>query len=207
MKFGPVEPGAVGEDPDGGAGPDEDGLPPPVVVLRAELDVGGHDGDFDDGDHADEGDDAEEAEDVVVPALVLPDAAEDEEQFDEDDGEGDQACEQDAVDASRVPRLLGHLAGDAVRLGRVFVRVAAVVAVPAAAVDKGELDEQPEGDETDQCAEGEGGAGCLRPDKEVEDEDGRKEKAGEEEGGHEGVAAPVLSVERFVDSSREVARE
>ena len=93
VQFRPVEPDAVHEDPDGRAGPDEDGLPPPVVVFRAQLDVRRHDGDLDDGDDADEGDDAEETEDVVVSALVLPDAAEDEEQFDEDDGERDEARE------------------------------------------------------------------------------------------------------------------
>ena len=33
MKFGEIEPDAVEEDPEGGATTDEDGLPPPVVVL------------------------------------------------------------------------------------------------------------------------------------------------------------------------------
>ena len=207
VEFGPVEPGAVDEDPNRGAGPDEDGPPPPAVVLGAELDVRGHDGDLDDGDDADEGDDAQEAEDVVVPALVLPDAAEDEEQLDEEDRERDEAREQDAVDAPGVPRLRRHGAGDAVDLGRVFVGWAAVVAEPAAAVDERELDQEPEGEQSDQGAERERGAGCLGPDEEVEDEDGGEEEAGEEEGGHERVAAPILAVERLVDPAGEVARE
>ena len=207
VQLRPVEPDAVEEDPGRGAGADEDGLPPPVVVFRAELYVRRHNRHLDDGDDADEGDDAEEAEDVVVPALVLPDAAEDEEELDEDDGEGDQAREQDARDAPGVPRLLGHLAGDAVRLGGVFVRAAPVVAEPAAAVDERELDEEPEGDEADEGAKGECGARGLRPDEEVEDEDCGEEEAGEEEGGHEGVPAPVLRVKGLVDPSGEIARE
>lgn len=207
VQFGPVEPDAVHEDPGRGAGPDEDGLPPPMVVLRAQLYIRRHDRDLDDGNDADEGDDGEETEDVVVPAFILPDAAEDEEQLDEDDGEGDQAREQDAVDASGVPWLLWYLASDAVCLGWVFVRVAAVVTVPATAVDEGKLDEKPEGDETDQCAEWECGAGSLRPDKEVEDEDCREEKAGKEEGCHKGVSAPVLSIKRLIDPSGEIAGE
>lgn len=207
MEFGPVEPDAVHEDPDGGAGADEDGLPPPVVVLRAQLDVGRDDGDLDDGDDADERDDAEEAEDVVVSALVLPDAAEDEEEFDEDDGERYQARQQDGVDASGVPWLLGYWAGDTVGLGGVFVGVAAVVTEPATAIDKGELDKKPKGDETDQRAERECGAGSLGPDKKVEDEDCGEEKAGEEEGRHESVPPPVLAIECLVDSSGEIAGE
>lgn len=50
-----------------------------MVVLRAQLYVRRYDGDLDDRDYANERDDAEETEDVVVPALILPDAAEDEE--------------------------------------------------------------------------------------------------------------------------------
>jgi len=33
VQFGEVEPDAVEEDPEGGAAADEDGLPPPIVVL------------------------------------------------------------------------------------------------------------------------------------------------------------------------------
>ena len=151
-----------------------------MVILSAELHIRRHDGDFDDGDDAEKADDAEEAKDVVVSAFVLPDALEDEEEFDEEDGEGDEAGDEDAVDVFRVPCLLRDLAGDAVGFGGVLVGIAVVEAVPAAAVDEGKLDEEPERYEADKGAEGEGGAGCLGPDEEVEDEYCGEKEAWEE---------------------------
>ena len=79
-----------------------------------------------------------------------------------------------------------------------------MVPEPATAVDQGELDQEPEGDKTDQGAERECGAGSLGPDEEIENEDCGEQKAGEKEGCHESVPAPVLSVERFVDASGEI---
>lgn len=37
MQLGEVEPDAVAEDPEGAAAADEDGLPPPIVVLSPET--------------------------------------------------------------------------------------------------------------------------------------------------------------------------
>ena len=177
-----------------------------MIILRAQLHVRRDNRDLHDGDDAEESDDAQEAEDVVISAFVLPDALEDEEEFDEDDGEGDEARDEDAVQVFGVPGLRGDLAGDAVGLCGVLVGRAVVEAVPAAAVDEGELDEEPEGYEADEGAEGEGGAGLLGPDEEVEDEHGEEEEAGEEEGGEDGVAPPVVfPTEGLVDPAGEVA--
>ena len=77
-----------------------------MVILRAKLDVRRDDGDLDDSEDVDRRDDAEEAEDVVEARFVLPDAAEEEEELDEYDGEGDEARKKDGVDAAAgVPRL------------------------------------------------------------------------------------------------------
>ena len=86
-----VEPDAVDEDPEGAATTDEDRLPPPMVVLCAELDVCRHNRDFDDGHNIDNADDGQESKDIVVSALVLPQASEYEEQLNEYDCEGHQS--------------------------------------------------------------------------------------------------------------------
>lgn len=91
LEFGVIKHDAIQEDPEGAPAADEDGLPPPVVVFLAQHDVGCDDGDLHDRQDAHQTDDAQEAENVIISALVLPEAAEDEEEFDEDDGEGDKA--------------------------------------------------------------------------------------------------------------------
>ena len=85
IEFGKVEPDAVDEDPEGATTTNEDRLPPPIVVLRAELDVCCYNRDFDDGHDVDDADDGQESKDIVVSALVLPQASEDEQQLNEDD--------------------------------------------------------------------------------------------------------------------------
>lgn len=162
-----VVPDAVGEDPEGAGAADEEALPPPVVVLHtcvsrfgrwecetvsrknsheqskaylgAELDVRRDDGDLADRDYQDGTDDAQEAEDVVVAALVLPQALEHKHELDEQDGKGDEAGEESAGRATSVPRLRWDLSGTRVGLGRVAPRFCSDVAVPAARVDEGDL--------------------------------------------------------------------
>lgn len=51
MQFREIEPDAVKKYPEGTAAADEDGLPPPIVVLGAKLDVCRDDSDFDHRDH------------------------------------------------------------------------------------------------------------------------------------------------------------
>lgn len=51
------------------------------------------------------------------------------------------------------------------------------VAVPGANVDEGELDEEPEAEESDEGAEWDGRGACLAPNEEIEDEENREKKA------------------------------
>lgn len=77
-------PHAVDEDPERAGPSHEKALPPPVIVLVAQLHVGRDDRHLADRDSQDGADDAEEAKDVVVAALVLPDTLEHEQQLDEE---------------------------------------------------------------------------------------------------------------------------
>lgn len=63
-----------------------------MVILGAQLDVQRYYDCFADGDGEKKRDYAQEAEDVVVRGFVEVDGFEDEEEFDEEDGEGDEAC-------------------------------------------------------------------------------------------------------------------
>lgn len=58
--------------------------------LLAQHDVGSHNSDLDNSQDPHETDNTQEAENIVVAALVLPEAAEHEEKFDEHNGEGDK---------------------------------------------------------------------------------------------------------------------
>ena len=93
IELGEVEPDAVDEDPEGATTANKDRLPPPVVVLRAKLDVCRYNRDFDHGHDVDNADDGQESKDIVVSALVLPQAAEDEEQLNEYDCERHQSSQ------------------------------------------------------------------------------------------------------------------
>ena len=127
-------------------------------------------------------DDAQKAKDVVIATLVLPQASEHEEQLDEYDGKRNKASEQGNMGAFRVPDLIRNLPRNSIGLGRMLPRLATVITHPASNVHEGNLDEEPEGHETDECAKGHGGAGGLGPDKEIQDEHDREEEAGEQEG-------------------------
>ena len=65
------------------------------------------------------------------------------------------------------------------------------VAVVAAHVDERELNEQPEGTEAEEGAQGYCCARCLRPDEEIEEKDCREEKTRKERRGDHGVVLPI----------------
>lgn len=102
---------AVHEHPEGAGSTDCKGVPPPVVIFRAELNVDCHDGDFSDGEHEDYGDNGKEPEDVVVAGFILPHGLKDEEELDEDYCEWDETCEEDRLRGADIPGLDGNLAG------------------------------------------------------------------------------------------------
>lgn len=118
-----------------------------------ELQIGGDDGHFADGDDEDGADDAQEAKDVVIAALVLPQVFEYKYQFDEEDRERHQAGQKHNLQVPIVPWPHRDLACDRVGLGRVLPRLGLDEAVPAADVDQGSLDQKPQRHEPDQGAE------------------------------------------------------
>lgn len=69
-------PHTVDEDPERAGPSHKKALPPPVVILVAQLYVCRDDGDLADRDGQDGADHTEETKDVIVAALVLPDAFE-----------------------------------------------------------------------------------------------------------------------------------
>ena len=104
------------------------------TCLGANLDVGCDNRRFDDRDHEHDTDNAQEAENVVVSALILPQASKDEKQLDEDDGKRDQPRKSDEDDTISVPCLLGDLTGSDVRLSGMLPWLTAMVAIPTACV-------------------------------------------------------------------------
>ena len=139
FEFGVIENDAVEENPEGAAAADEDGLPPPVVVLMAEHDVRCHHCHLHDGQDSYEANNTQEAEHVIISALVLPEAAENEEEFNEDNGERDESCDQRGVDALCVPSLLGHGTRHGMGFGRMFVWLTLMKSIPAADIYERQL--------------------------------------------------------------------
>ncbi len=92
IEFGVVEDDAVEENPERAAAANKDGLPPPIVILLAKHDVRCHNRHLHDGQDPHKADYTQETKHVVISALVLPEAAKNEEQFDEDDGERNEPC-------------------------------------------------------------------------------------------------------------------
>lgn len=130
MQLREVVPDTIHKYPKRRASTNEEGMPPPIIVLRAELDVDRHDGDLGDCDDEDDGHDGEEAEDVVVAGFILPQGLEDEEQLDEDDCEGDETAEEDGLRGADIPRLDRHLTWNDSRFGRMLPGACTHVAVP-----------------------------------------------------------------------------
>ena len=87
--------------------------PPPVIVLRAEVEVAEQYRRLRARQQHDEIDEEQEPEHVVD--LVRPDAVQDEEELDEDATEREDAAHEDAGEWSRVDALLRDLARDLVR--------------------------------------------------------------------------------------------
>lgn len=207
MQLEEVVPDAVRKHPDGAPAADHEGLPPPVVVLLAELDVDGDDGHLGNCHHQDDGDDGQEAKDVVVSALVLPERLEDEEELDEDDGKGDQAGEECRLDRLEIPRLLGHLARNRCRLGRMLPCPGLEIAIRRSHVHQRYLHTQPKGQDRDEGAKGNRRTRSLRPHKQVQDKDEGECHSGEEQGGDERILSIILAVETLEHARRKVSRE
>ena len=109
---------AVDEQVEGGEAGCQEGPPPPVVVLGAEVEVAEQDGRLGASDEQNDEDEEEEA--VHVVDLRGPDRVEDEEELDEDAAEGEDAAHDDARDGLCVNTLVRDLPGDLICPHRVF---------------------------------------------------------------------------------------
>jgi len=114
VKFGEKVENAVKEDVKSGGSGREEGTPPPVVVLGAELKVAHDDGDLGAGDDEDQEDEEEETKHVVE--LMLPDGGEDEEEFDEDGAKRKNSSHQDRDHWLHVPDEFWRLSRDLIHL-------------------------------------------------------------------------------------------
>jgi hypothetical protein len=89
MQFRKIIPNAIHKHPSGTSSSHEEAMPPPIIVLAAELDIYRDDSNLSDSNYQNDRYDGEEAKDVVIPALILPQGLEDEEELDEYYSEGD----------------------------------------------------------------------------------------------------------------------
>jgi len=76
VQFDKIVPDAIGKYPDGGGAANKERLPPPVVVLRAELNISSHNRNLDDCDNQNTANDGQEAKDIIVATFILPYALE-----------------------------------------------------------------------------------------------------------------------------------
>lgn len=173
-----------------------------MVILTAKLEVAQHDRDLRAGDDEDEEHDEEEAEDVVE--LVQPDGGQDEEQLDEDRAERQDAPDQNGEHRAHVPGLLRDLARDLVRAHGVLGG-GLLEAEVAPDEDERDRDAEPQEDQGEHGAEGDGPRGLLPPDEAVEDEEGAEDDAREEERGLQGDLLPLGALEHLVQAGARVA--
>ena len=110
----------------------------------AELNIGRNDGHFGNGDYKDDADNTEESEHIIISTLILPQALEDEQQFDEQDGEGNQSRNQDTMIVLEIPRLWRYLPWDRVGLCWVLPCIGSEIPIPASSIDQRQLNQKPE---------------------------------------------------------------
>mmetsp|Transcript_27966 Transcript_27966/g.65311 ORF Transcript_27966/g.65311 Transcript_27966/m.65311 type:complete len:466 (-) Transcript_27966:756-2153(-) len=192
----------VGEHVPGRRARRQEGAPPPVVVLRAQLEVAHDHRDLGARDDEDDEDEQQEAEDVVE--LVQPDGREDEEELYEDGAEGQHASHRHREGGLHVPHLLGHLARDLIDAHGHLERLASVAEV-GAEEDERHRDAEPEDEQRAQRAEGDGARRLLSPDDEVEHEEDDEDHAREEARGQDDVLLPLDALEVLVEEGGRVA--
>jgi len=115
--------------------------PPPVIILRTQMEVAEQDGGLGAGDDQDHK--HEEQESIHVINLTGPNTVEDEEQLDEDASEGEDPAHDDAGDGLGVDGLVRDLPGDLVGAHRLLHRG---LPEPEVSADEGERhgDAEPE---------------------------------------------------------------
>jgi len=171
--------------------------PPPVIVLRTEMEVAEQYRCLRARQQHDEIDEEQEAEHVVD--LVRPDAVQDEEELDEDATEREDAAHEDAWEWSRVDALLRDLARDLVRTHRDLDWWLLESEVCTEERERNR-DSKPEGKQRDQRAEGDSSRGVLHPQRQIENEENPEDQSREQERGENDVGFPSFAAHRFVDS-------
>jgi len=163
-----IIPRGIDKNPKARRSSHQERLPPPVVVLGTQLDVGGDDDRLGNRDGEEGRDDAEEAEDVIIRGFVQVDGLEDKDQFDEQNRKRDETgAEREGNLVSRIPCLGGNLSRDGIGPRRMLPDRRPVEAVVGTEMHERELDQEPETRECQQGREGERGRGRLSPGEEV----------------------------------------
>ena len=171
--------------------------PPPVIVLRAEVEVAEQYRRLRARQQHDEIDEEQEPEHVVD--LVRPDAVQDEEELDEDATEREDAAHEDAGEWSRVDALLRDLAWDLVRAdGDLDWRL--LESEVCTEEREGHRDSEPEGEQCDQRAKGDSSRGVLHPQCQIENEENPEDQSREQERGENDIGFPSFAANCFVDS-------
>jgi len=166
--------------------------PPPVIILRTQMEVAEQDGGLGAGDDQDHK--HEEQKSIHVINLTGPNTVEDEEQLDEDASEGEDPAHDDARDGLGVDGLVRDLPGDLVGAHRLLHRG---LPEPEVSADEGERhgDAEPERQQRHQREEGDGGGGSLVPQHQVQHEEVAEHDAGAQHRGQQHVALPLLAPE------------
>jgi hypothetical protein len=167
----------VEEDVEGHGAGGEERLPPPAVILHAEVHVGEHDGDLGADDDEQHQHDEQEAKDVVDAAH--PDARHDEEELDEERAEGERAGAQHQQ-PGRVA-LGGNLARDLVGAHGERDRLRLGAQVPAEK-RQGDGDREPEQEQDEEERRRNSARAAHGPQNAVEHAQDAEHDPGEERG-------------------------
>lgn len=170
---------AVDEQVTGRGARAEEGAPPPVVVLGAQVEVAQQDRRLRTRDHQDHEDQEQEAEHIVH--LARPQGVEYEEQLYKDATEGQNSSHDDAGYRLRVQGLLGDLPRD-------LVGAHWMVQDPLSEAEVGPDERQrhrhskPQGEQRHQRRERHRGRRVLTPQHQVHHEEQRENNAGTDSG-------------------------
>lgn len=115
---------AVGEHVQGGSTRDNEAPPPPMIVLRAQLEIHHDNADLRARDH--QNDEHQEQETEQIVELILIDGREDKEQLDEARPEGQYTGHKRAQDGMHVPDLFGNLSRDLIGSHGRVIRLLAI---------------------------------------------------------------------------------
>lgn len=141
-----------------------------MSYLGAELTVCCDDGNFDNSNHQNSRNSTQEPKDIIISSLILPQILKHKEQLDKENSEWNETSQQRAEWTAQIPRLGWNLTGNCIGLQRMLPWRRTHISNPTSKVNQGNLDEKPKCKKTDQGAEWNCRAGCLSPNKQVQDQ-------------------------------------